>query len=102
MSALSSITRLVRSPKEALRSSPDASSKRITLEMMRIRFPCRRRAWSGRSREGMRRPIKRDNANAEIQLLDAGHFALESRGSEIAAIVRDFLERKLPKQTAFC
>jgi hypothetical protein len=50
----------------------------------------------------MRRPIKRDNANAEIQLLDAGHFALESRGSEIAAIVRDFLERKLPKQTAFC
>jgi pimeloyl-ACP methyl ester carboxylesterase len=43
--------------------------------------------------------FKRDNPDAEIHLLDAGHFALESRGSEIAAIIRDFLARKLPKQT---
>jgi hypothetical protein len=27
--------------------------------------------------------FKRDNPQAEIHLLDAGHFALESRGSEI-------------------
>jgi pimeloyl-ACP methyl ester carboxylesterase len=29
----------------------------------------------------------RDNPQAEIHLLDAGHFALESRGSEIAVII---------------
>ena len=38
--------------------------------------------------------FKRDNPQAEIHLLDAGHFALESRGSEIAAIIRDFLARE--------
>jgi pimeloyl-ACP methyl ester carboxylesterase len=43
--------------------------------------------------------FKRDNPDAEIHLLDAGHFALESRGPEIAAIVREFLARKLPKPT---
>jgi len=42
--------------------------------------------------------FKRDNPDAEIHLLDAGHFALESRGPEIATIVRDFLARKLRKQ----
>ena len=42
--------------------------------------------------------FKRDNPDAEIHLLDAGHFALESRGPEIAAIIREFLARKLPKQ----
>ena len=41
---------------------------------------------------------KSDNPDAEIHLLDAGHFALESRGTEIAAIIRDFLARTLPKQ----
>jgi Glutathione S-transferase, N-terminal domain len=40
----------------------------------------------------------RDHPDAEIHLLDAGHFALESQGPEIAAIFRDFLARKLPKQ----
>lgn len=40
--------------------------------------------------------FKRDNPDAEIHLLDAGHFALESRAPEIAAIVRDFLARALP------
>jgi pimeloyl-ACP methyl ester carboxylesterase len=42
----------------------------------------------------------RDNPDAEIHLLDAGHFALESRGPEIAAIIRDFLGRKLPQPTS--
>jgi pimeloyl-ACP methyl ester carboxylesterase len=43
--------------------------------------------------------FKRDNPDAEIHLLDAGHFALESQGPEIASIIRDFLSRKLPKQS---
>ncbi|MBV8826545.1 MAG: alpha/beta hydrolase [Hyphomicrobiales bacterium] len=43
--------------------------------------------------------FRRDNPDAEIHLLDAGHFALESQGPEIAAIIRDFLARKLPKQS---
>jgi len=42
--------------------------------------------------------FKRDNPDAEVHLLDAGHFALESQGPEIAAIIHDFLARKLPKQ----
>jgi pimeloyl-ACP methyl ester carboxylesterase len=42
--------------------------------------------------------FRRDNPDAEIHLLDAGHFALESEATEIAAIIRDFLVRKLPKQ----
>ncbi len=37
--------------------------------------------------------FKRDNSQAEVHLLDAGHFALESRGPEIAVIIRDFLAR---------
>jgi pimeloyl-ACP methyl ester carboxylesterase len=40
--------------------------------------------------------FRRDNPDAEIHLLDAGHFALESQGPEIAAILHDFLARKLP------
>jgi len=44
--------------------------------------------------------FKRDNPEAEIHLLNAGHFALESHGPEIAAIIRDFLDRKLPKKTS--
>ena len=40
----------------------------------------------------------RDHPTAEVHLLEAGHFALESQGPEIAAIIRDFLERKLPKR----
>lgn len=38
---------------------------------------------------------RRDQPKAEIHLLDAGHFALESQGPEIAAIVLDFLGRSL-------
>jgi pimeloyl-ACP methyl ester carboxylesterase len=42
--------------------------------------------------------FERDNPDAEIHLLDAGHFALESQGPEIAAVIHNFLARKLPKQ----
>ncbi|MFD3535521.1 alpha/beta fold hydrolase [Streptomyces sp. NPDC058664] len=35
----------------------------------------------------------RDLPDAEIHLLDAGHFALETHGGEIAELVRDFLGR---------
>ncbi|MDX2265615.1 MAG: alpha/beta hydrolase [Hyphomicrobiales bacterium] len=36
---------------------------------------------------------RRDNPNAEVRLLDTGHFALETHGAEIAALIRDFLGR---------
>ena len=35
----------------------------------------------------------RDNPNAEIHFFDTGHFALETHASEIAGIVRIFLDR---------
>jgi len=38
---------------------------------------------------------RRDNPDAEIHLLDAGHFALETHHREIAALMRDFLVRRL-------
>lgn len=37
----------------------------------------------------------RDNPEAEVHLLDTGHFALETHGPEIAALIRDFLGRKM-------
>ena len=37
--------------------------------------------------------LRRDIPEAEVHLLDAGHFALETRGVEIAALVRAFLSR---------
>lgn len=43
------------------------------------------------------RPYLRDLPEAELHLLDTGHFALEDKGDEIAALMRDFLARKLPK-----
>lgn len=36
-------------------------------------------------------PYKRDLPGAEIHLLDTGHFALETHGTEIASLIRDFL-----------
>ncbi|MFJ7066597.1 alpha/beta fold hydrolase [Streptomyces sp. NPDC101115] len=39
----------------------------------------------------------RDLPDAEIRLLDAGHFALETHGEEIAELVRDFLGRHVGK-----
>ncbi|WP_328410380.1 alpha/beta fold hydrolase [Nocardia sp. NBC_00403] len=41
------------------------------------------------------RAFLRDLPDAELHLLDAGHFALETHGPEIAALIRDFLGRKL-------
>ncbi|MFA5119627.1 alpha/beta fold hydrolase [Zavarzinia sp.] len=41
--------------------------------------------------------FKRDQPQAEIHLLDAGHFALESKGPEIAALIHDFLDRKVAR-----
>lgn len=35
----------------------------------------------------------RDLPDAEIHLLDAGHFALETHGEEISGYIRDFMER---------
>ncbi len=36
--------------------------------------------------------------DAEFHALDTGHFALEDKGDEIAALMRDFLERVLGKE----
>ncbi|SFH45536.1 Pimeloyl-ACP methyl ester carboxylesterase [Palleronia marisminoris] len=41
---------------------------------------------------------KRDLPNAEVHLLDAGHFALETHAGEIATLIRDFLGRVLPME----
>jgi pimeloyl-ACP methyl ester carboxylesterase len=43
------------------------------------------------------RPYLRDLPDAELHLLDTGHFALEDKGGEIAALMLDFLARKLTK-----
>jgi pimeloyl-ACP methyl ester carboxylesterase len=40
---------------------------------------------------------KKDLKNLEFHLLDTGHFALESFGGEISAIIKDFLSRKVSK-----
>lgn len=45
-------------------------------------------------------PYKRDLKDVELHLLDAGHFALESKGAEMAGLIRDFLGRKVPSQKA--
>jgi pimeloyl-ACP methyl ester carboxylesterase len=37
---------------------------------------------------------RRDLPNAEIHLLNTGHFALETHGGEIALLIRDFLKRQ--------
>ena len=37
------------------------------------------------------RAFKRDLPNAEIHLLDTGHFALETNGMQIARLIRNFL-----------
>lgn len=39
------------------------------------------------------RAFTRDLPDAELHLLNAGHFALETHGDEIAALIRDFLAR---------
>lgn len=39
---------------------------------------------------------RRDNPEAEVHLLDAGHFALETHCEEVTNLMRDFLARQLP------
>ena len=41
------------------------------------------------------RAYKKDLLDAEVHLLDAGHFALETHAPEVAAYIREFLGRKL-------
>lgn len=38
-------------------------------------------------------PYKRDLQSIEFHLLDAGHFALESEGDQIARLMLDFFDR---------
>lgn len=41
---------------------------------------------------------RRDLPDAELHLLDTSHFALETHGAEIVALIRDFLARRLPRK----
>jgi len=41
------------------------------------------------------RAFAEDASDAEIHLLDGGHFLLESAGDEVATLIRDFLARRL-------
>jgi pimeloyl-ACP methyl ester carboxylesterase len=43
-------------------------------------------------------PYKRDLKTLEFHLLDAGHFALESNGDEIARLMREFFAKHLTKK----
>ncbi len=40
-------------------------------------------------------PYRRDLKDIDFHLLDAGHFALETNGAEIAGLIRDFLGKHL-------
>jgi pimeloyl-ACP methyl ester carboxylesterase len=42
-------------------------------------------------------PYKQHLPEAEIHMLDTGHFALEDHGPHIAALMRDFLGRAIPR-----
>ena len=44
--------------------------------------------------------FKRDNPNAEVHFYDTGHFALETHVQDIASTIRDFLGRKLSRQSS--
>jgi pimeloyl-ACP methyl ester carboxylesterase len=43
------------------------------------------------------RAYLRDLPDAELHLLDTGHFALEDKGAEIAALMRSFLDRRIAR-----
>jgi pimeloyl-ACP methyl ester carboxylesterase len=43
-------------------------------------------------------PYKRDLKKLEYHLLDAGHFALETNGDEIAKLMREFLGKHVAKK----
>ncbi len=42
-------------------------------------------------------PYKRDNPNAQVHMLDTGHFALETHGPQIAGMISAFLDRNVPR-----
>jgi len=44
--------------------------------------------------------FRRDVPDAEVRLLDTGHFALETHVAEIAGVIHDFLGRTLPEAAA--
>ena len=44
------------------------------------------------------RPYLRDLPDAELHLLDSGHFTLEDKGDEIAALMLEFLDRKFARK----
>ena len=46
------------------------------------------------------RQILTDHPGAEYHALPTGHFALEDKAAEIAALMRDFLARTVPRMTA--
>jgi hypothetical protein len=48
-----------------------------------------------RSREPER--YRKDVPKAEVYVLDAGHFALDTKADEIAALVREFTTKEVPK-----
>lgn len=41
--------------------------------------------------------FRRDNPDAEVRLLDTGHFAIETHGGEIAAAMLEFLDRNIAR-----
>jgi pimeloyl-ACP methyl ester carboxylesterase len=43
--------------------------------------------------------FKRDIPSAEVRFFDTGHFALETHCAEIAAVIRDFLDRMLRRSS---
>jgi pimeloyl-ACP methyl ester carboxylesterase len=43
-------------------------------------------------------PYLRDLPNAELHILDTGHFALEDKLDEMAPLIRSFLDRKVPRR----
>ena len=43
--------------------------------------------------------FKRDLPGAEVRFLDTGHFALETHCAEMAAVIRDFLDRMLRRSS---
>jgi pimeloyl-ACP methyl ester carboxylesterase len=42
-------------------------------------------------------PYRRDLPNAEVHLLDTGHFALEDKADEMVPLIRDFLDREIAR-----
>jgi len=40
---------------------------------------------------------RKDVPKAEVYVLDAGHFALDTKADEIAALVREFTTKEVPK-----